>query len=56
MKLLKLDFLEGKKTYIVSFFLALYAIAGFITGNVELEKALEILGLGAIGATLRKAM
>ena len=56
MRLLKLDFLEGSKTYIVAFLLVAYAIGGYFTGNLELEKALELLGLGSLGATLRKAM
>ncbi|MEK6882191.1 MAG: hypothetical protein AABY22_21415 [Nanoarchaeota archaeon] len=56
MKLLKLDFFEGKKTYIVSFLLVAYAITGFLTGNMELERVIELLGLGSLGATLRKAM
>ena len=56
MKLLKLNFLAGKKTYIVAFLLVVYAVTGYFTGNLELSKALELLGWGSLGATLRKAI
>ena len=56
MNLMKFNFWEGKKTYILSVLLVMYAIGGFFTGNLELKEALELLGLGGIATTLRKAM
>lgn len=56
MNLIKFNFWEGKKTYILSVLLVMYAIGGFFTGNLELKEALELLGLGGIATTLRKAM
>ena len=54
--ILQLNFWSGYKTYAVAFLLVAYAIGGYFTGNLELSKALELLGLGSLGATLRKGM
>lgn len=54
--LLTLDFFKGKKTYILAAALVAYAVGGVITGNLTVKDALELFGLGSIGATLRKAL
>jgi hypothetical protein len=52
----KLNFLQGKKTYIVAVALILFAVTGIYTGQLTVKEAVELLGLGAIGATIRKAL
>ena len=50
------EFLAGKKTYLASAALALYAILGFITGQMEAGKAFELLAESGAIAALRAGM
>ena len=53
-----LEWLKGKKTYIVAAALVLTALSGFVTGDVTLaqavDQALTGLGLGAVRAGIAK--
>ena len=51
-----MNFLQGKKTYIIAIALVLYAVGGFVTGNLTGDQVVELLGLGGLGAALRLGM
>lgn len=51
-----MNFWAGKKTFILSALLIVYAISGFFTGHLTFEQALQIFGLGGIATTLRLAI
>jgi len=55
-RIISLNFLEGKKTFVVAALLVIYAIAGYFTGNLTVNEALQVLGLGSLGAAIRKAI
>lgn len=56
MNILKLNFLQGKKTYIVAVATVVFAVAGVIVGQLSIKEAIElVLGGGAL-ASLRKAL
>lgn len=48
------DLLQGKKSYIISILTAIFAIAGYITGNLTTEQAITLL-LGAGGLSSLRA-
>ena len=50
------EFLSGKKTYIASGALALYAVLGFLTGQMEAGKAFELLTASGAFAALRSGV
>lgn len=45
--------INGYKTYIVAALTALYAISGFLTGNVDANTAMQFLTAAAGMATIR---
>lgn len=47
---------QNYKTYIVASLLVVYAVSGFLTGNLDMNQAVEVGGLGALAATLRNAI
>lgn len=53
-----LNQLSGKKTYLVSFALVVFAVTGVITGNLTSDQAVALvlngLGLGALRAGVQK--
>ena len=51
-----LDWLNGKKTYIVAAVSILAAWVGVWDGSVDFASAWQITQTGALGATLRKAI
>ena len=50
------EFLRGKKTYLMSGALALYAVLGFVTGQMEAGKAFELLTESGALAALRAGL
>jgi hypothetical protein len=54
-----LEWLKGKKTYIVAAALVLTALSGFVTGDVTLAQAVDQvligLGIGTLRAGVAKA-
>ena len=51
-----LDFLPGKKTYIVAVGAIAYAIGAWITGNMVMAEMIEYIFMGAGAAALRRAI
>ncbi len=51
-----LEFLKGKKTYILQALLVVYAIAGVILGKMTLEEAMALLFSAATIASIRNAI
>ena len=53
-----MNFLKGKKTYLVALALVVFAITGVATGNLTTEQAVALvlngLGLGALRAGVSK--
>lgn len=45
--------INGKKTYIVAACIVVYAVTGFITGNLDLNAAFMVVANGLGLATLR---
>ena len=54
-----LNLLLGRKTYLISIAMGIYAVAGFLTGNMDGNKAIELLmeasGLSALRAGVSKS-
>ena len=48
--------LQGKRTYITSLALMVFAVFGYFTGQLEMARAVEAFGLGAGFFFLRKAV
>lgn len=48
--------LSGKKTYIVAVLAVLGAIAGYLTGDVQLNDALQLVITAVLGATVRNGI
>ncbi len=51
-----MDYLKGKKTFIICAVLAIVAVAGLYTGNLTPEQFVQLLGMAGIGAGLRDGM
>jgi hypothetical protein len=51
-----LDFLPGKKTYIVAIGAIAYAVGAWITGNMVMAEMIEYIFMGAGAAALRRAI
>jgi hypothetical protein len=51
-----LDFLPGKKTYIVAVGAIAYAVGAWITGNMVMAEMIEYIFMGAGAAALRRAI
>lgn len=48
--------LSGKKTYVVAILAALGAIAGYLTGDVQLSDAVQLVVTAVLGATVRNGI
>lgn len=51
-----LDFWSGYKTYLVAALTVVYAVSGFLTGNLDTDTAVQLFVTGAGLATLRNAI
>lgn len=43
-----MEFLKGKKTYIISILAVVYAVSGYILGYIELQNAIQLI-IGSLG-------
>lgn len=50
------NFLSGKKTYLASGALALYALLGYLTGQMEAGKVFELLAESGAFSALRAGL
>lgn len=48
-----LNWLKGKKTYILVALGVVYAVSGYYTGNLDGQAALEIIWVALMGGTVR---
>lgn len=48
--------LDGYKTYTLSILVVIYAVAGFITGNLDANAAFQLLAGSGIASSLRHAI
>lgn len=48
-----LNFLSGKKTYLLAALGIIYAVSGFLTGNIEGQAALELIWAALTASTIR---
>jgi hypothetical protein len=51
-----LDYLKGKKTYIIQGLALVYAISGYFTGNLDSKTTLDIIYSTASISALRSAL
>lgn len=50
------EFLRGKKTYLMSGALALYALLGYLTGQIDAGRAFELLAQSGALSALRAGL
>lgn len=50
------EFLAGKKTYFMAFALFVYAVSGYLTGNLTVSQALALLWGSGTLSSLRAAI
>lgn len=48
--------LSGKKTYILAALSILGAIAGYLTGDMQLDKAIDLIVTAGLAATVRNGI
>ena len=51
-----LTFLQGKKTYILTALGLIYALSGYLTGNLDAQTALALVYSSGVISTLRAAI
>lgn len=51
-----LEFLQGKKTYILAFLGIVWAVSGYFTGHVDSNTAMEAVWIGLMAMTGRAAV